>query len=89
VIAFRVNGVIFWSWHVWVTDDPGNGSTYKSFPGVKRKRNDGTVEVIPDSEWKWMDRNLGAVNNSITGTEWNRNGGLLYQWGEKILFLLW
>ncbi|WP_157798811.1 T9SS type A sorting domain-containing protein [Chryseobacterium geocarposphaerae] len=83
VIAFRVNGVIFWSWHVWVTEDPSNGSTYKSFPGVKRKRNDGTVEVIPDSEWKWMDRNLGAVSNSITGTEWNRNGGLLYQWGRK------
>ncbi|MCA6067481.1 T9SS type A sorting domain-containing protein [Chryseobacterium sp. RG1] len=83
VIAFRVNGEIFWSWHVWVTEDPSNGSSYKSFPGVKRKRNDGVVEAIPDSEWKWMDRNLGAVSNSITGTEWNRNGGLLYQWGRK------
>jgi len=83
VIAFKINGQIFWSWHVWVTEDPSNGSTYKSFPGVKRKRNDGTVELIPDSEWKWMDRNLGAVSNSMTGTEWNRNGGLLYQWGRK------
>jgi len=83
VIAFRINGEIFWSWHVWVTEDPSNGSSYKSFPGVKRKRNDGTVEVIPDSEWKWMDRNLGAISSSITGTEWNRNGGLLYQWGRK------
>jgi hypothetical protein len=83
VIAFRINGEIFWSWHVWVTEDPSNGSSYKSFPGVKRKRNDGSVEVIPDSEWKWMDRNLGAVSNSMTATEWNRNGGLLYQWGRK------
>lgn len=83
VIAFRVNGDIFWSWHVWVTDDPTNGSAYKSFAGVTRERNDGIIEVIPDSEWKWMDRNLGAVERTITGMEWNRNGGLLYQWGRK------
>ncbi|WP_370900579.1 T9SS type A sorting domain-containing protein [Chryseobacterium gossypii] len=83
VIAFRVNNEIFWSWHVWVTDDPTNGSTYKSYPGVKRQRSNGVIEVIPDSDWGWMDRNLGAVGNTITGTEWNRNGGLLYQWGRK------
>jgi hypothetical protein len=83
VIAYRVNGEIFWSWHVWVTDDPTNGSTYKSFDGVKRQRADGTVELIPDSDWGWMDRNLGALSNTITGTEFNKNGGLLYQWGRK------
>jgi hypothetical protein len=83
VIAFRVDGEIFWSWHIWVTDDPTNGSEYKSFEGVTRERNDGTVETIPDSDWKWMDRNLGSVSGTITGTEWNRNGGLLYQWGRK------
>lgn len=83
VITFRVNGEIFWSWHVWVTDDPTNGSSYKSFIGVTRERNDGVIEIIPDSDWQWMDRNLGAVSGSITGTEWNRNGGLLYQWGRK------
>ncbi|MCT6706771.1 hypothetical protein N4286_14265, partial [Staphylococcus aureus] len=26
VVVFRVNGEIFWSWHIWVTDDPTNGS---------------------------------------------------------------
>lgn len=83
VIAFKINGEVYWSWHVWVTDNPINGTTYKSFDGVKRQKNDGTVELIPDSEWKWMDRNLGALSNTITGTEYNKNGGLLYQWGRK------
>ncbi len=30
-----------------------------------------------------MDRNLGAITNSNTNGEWNRSGGLLYQWGRK------
>ncbi|KFF09578.1 hypothetical protein IX38_03545 [Chryseobacterium luteum] len=83
VIALRVNGEIYWSWHVWVTDDPANGSTYKSFDNITRVRADGTVEQIPDSEWGWMDRNLGALSSSITSSDWNRNIGLLYQWGRK------
>ncbi|WP_313093461.1 T9SS type A sorting domain-containing protein [Chryseobacterium flavum] len=83
VIAFRVNGEIYWSWHVWVTDDPSNGPSYKSFDHLKRVRADGVIEEIPDSDWKWMDRNLGALSNSITGSDWNRNSGLLYQWGRK------
>lgn len=83
VVALRINGEIFWSWHIWVTDTPENGSAYKSFSRVSRQRNNGAVELIPDSDWRWMDRNLGAVGNTITGTEWNKNGGLLYQWGRK------
>lgn len=83
VIAFRVDGQIYWSWHVWVTDDPSNGSKYKSYPNVKRQRADGITETIPDSDWGWMDRNLGAVGSSITADEWIKNGGLLYQWGRK------
>lgn len=83
VVAFRVAGEIFWSWHIWVTDDPSNGSKYKSYPNVKRERADGIVENIPDTDWGWMDRNLGAVGSSLTANEWNRNGGLLYQWGRK------
>jgi hypothetical protein len=51
VIAFRVDGEIYWSWHVWVTDDPSNGSAYKSYPNVKRQKADGTIETIPDEEW--------------------------------------
>jgi len=51
VIAFRINGEIFWSWHVWVTDDPTNGSAYKSFETIKRQRNDGVIEQIPGGGW--------------------------------------
>ena len=83
VVTLKINGEVFWSWHIWVTDTPENGSTYKSFTGVSRQRNNGTVELIPDSEWRWMDRNLGAIGSSITATEWTKNGGLLYQWGRK------
>ncbi|SEH37636.1 T9SS type A sorting domain-containing protein [Chryseobacterium culicis] len=83
VVAYKVNGEIFWSWHVWVTDDPTNGSTYKSYDDVKRQLSDGTVENIPNAEWGWMDRNLGALGNSLNGDGWNKNGGLMYQWGRK------
>lgn len=83
VVALRINGEIYWSWHIWVTDDPSNGSTYKSFPGVTRERSNGTIEAIPDADWGWMDRNLGAISSSMTSSEWNRSGGLLYQWGRK------
>ncbi|SDQ53326.1 Por secretion system C-terminal sorting domain-containing protein [Chryseobacterium soldanellicola] len=83
VIAFKVGGEVYWSWHVWVTDNPENGSKYKSFSGLKRERKDGTVELIPDSDWGLMDRNLGALSGSMTSGDWNKNGGLLYQWGRK------
>lgn len=83
VIGLRINGEIYWSWHIWVTDDPTNGTTYNSYPGVTRQRSDGIIEVIPESDWQWMDRNLGAVSSSMTSSEWNRSGGLLYQWGRK------
>ncbi|MCY0969102.1 PKD domain-containing protein [Chryseobacterium wangxinyae] len=83
VVTYKVNGEIYWSWHIWVTDDPTNGSTYKSYTAVQRQLTNGTLENIPDSEWKWMDRNLGAVSSSLTGSNWDKNGGLLYQWGRK------
>jgi hypothetical protein len=84
VIALRgTDGQIYWSWHVWVTDEPRNGTKYKSFDGVTRQRNDGTIEPIPASDWGWMDRNLGALTGTITSDDWNRSGGLLYQWGRK------
>ncbi|WP_435524684.1 hypothetical protein [Chryseobacterium indoltheticum] len=27
-----------------------------------------------------------ALSNSITADDWNKNGGLLYQWGRKDLY---
>lgn len=83
VIAYKIDGVVYWSWHVWVTDDPTNGSTYKSYDDVKRELSNGTVETIPNSEWGWMDRNLGALGGTLNGEGWNRSGGLMYQWGRK------
>lgn len=86
VIAYEVNGEIFWSWHVWVTDNPvQNGADYISVSSfsVQKRSNTGEVTDIPQSDWKWMDRNLGATSAELTGPDWNRNGGLLYQWGRK------
>ncbi|MEG1931338.1 MAG: hypothetical protein RR131_09395, partial [Anaerovorax sp.] len=83
VIAFKIDGKIAWSWHVWVTDNPTDGSTYRSFENVKRETANGDTEIIPAGDWKWMDRNLGAISSSNTSGEWNRSGGLLYQWGRK------
>ena len=83
LIVYKVDGTIYWSWHVWVTDDPSNGSTYMAYQQTSRERKDGKIEVIPPNEWGWMDRNLGAISNSLTEEGWNRNNGLLYQWGRK------
>jgi len=83
VIVFKVDGKIYWSWHVWVTDDPSNGSNYMSVDGVRRELKNGKTEVIPAADWGWMDRNLGAISSGITEEGWTRNNGLLYQWGRK------
>ncbi len=85
VIVYKVNNEIYWSWHVWVTDNPTNGTTYRSFEThpIHRTLNDNTLEEIPIDELRWMDRNLGALGEKLTGTNWNKAGGLLYQWGRK------
>lgn len=63
---------VVWSWHVWVTDDPGNGPSFGHTSGTRSlefiKSNNvsctncydaGTsVSFIP----KYMDRNLGATD---------------------------
>ncbi|UWX59548.1 T9SS type A sorting domain-containing protein [Chryseobacterium oranimense] len=77
VISYKVNDKIYWSWHVWVTDDPGiNGSTYHH--GFEKNKDGNTV-----TDWKWMDRNLGATNASFVGNDWHKSAGLQYQWGRK------
>jgi hypothetical protein len=77
VISYKVNDKIYWSWHVWVTDDPGiNGSTYHH--GFEKNKDGNTV-----TNWKWMDRNLGATNASFVGNDWHKSAGLQYQWGRK------
>ncbi len=75
VIAFKVNGTIYWSWHIWVTDDPTNGVSYTQ--GFETDIHDNAIQV------KYMDRNLGALSNSFLGHNWHKSGGLLYEWGRK------
>lgn len=47
VVAMKVNGEIYWSWHIWCTD-------YN--PNLK----EGQQEL---NGFVWMDRNLGATYN--------------------------
>ncbi|KFE97272.1 PKD domain-containing protein [Chryseobacterium luteum] len=83
VVALKVNNKIIWSWHIWVTDDPTGGVTYghvnNDGPLAKYVENGVTKTFIP----KWMDRNLGATNKNFIGYDWNKSGGLMYQWGRK------
>ncbi|MGG7552557.1 T9SS type A sorting domain-containing protein [Chryseobacterium arthrosphaerae] len=76
VVTYKVNDQIYWSWHIWATDDPTNGSTYHH--GFEKDKDGNTV-----TNWKWMDRNLGAVNASFLGNNWHKSAGLQYQWGRK------
>lgn len=75
VIAFKVNNNIYWSWHIWATDNPENGVTYAQ--GFETDIDNNSFEP------QYMDRNLGAVNKSFVGNSWNKSGGLQYQWGRK------
>ncbi|WP_312766227.1 hypothetical protein [Epilithonimonas sp.] len=74
-IALKVNGVIYWTWHIWVTDDPADGAVY----GQGFETNVLNQAFIP----KYMDRNLGATNAHFLGHNWHKSGGLMYQWGRK------
>ena len=75
VIAFKVDGTIYWSWHVWVTDNPENGNVYSQ--GFETDIS-GTPFTV-----QYMDRNLGATSGSFLGNQWQKSGGLLYEWGRK------
>lgn len=68
---------VYWSWHIWVTDDPTQGVEY-GHPLFPERDIDGNI-FTP----KFMDRNLGATSNTFLGNEWNKSGGLYYQWGRK------
>ena len=72
VVAAKLDDVIVWSWHVWVTDyDP------MSDPFVWTDKSTGT-------SYTFMDRNLGARN----AKKYDAGSlGLLYQWGRKDPFV--
>lgn len=75
VVAFKVNGEIFWSWHVWVTDNPENGVVYQH--GFESNFDDVPATI------QYMDRNLGAVSNHFIGNNWQKSSGMMYEWGRK------
>lgn len=75
VIAFRVDEQIYWTWHIWVTDNPENGTDYTH--GYETDIDGNLIRV------KYMDRNLGATTNNFLGNDWGKSGGLLYEWGRK------
>lgn len=75
VIAFKVDGVIYWSWHVWVTDNPENGVAYGH--GTETDAAGNPISI------HYMDRNLGASAAGFLGNDWHRSGGLMYEWGRK------
>nr|WP_241150192.1 fimbrial protein [Bacteroides ovatus] len=70
VVAMKVNGEIYWSWHIWCTD-------YN--PNLK----EGQQEL---NGFVWMDRNLGAIYNKYNEEGGIKSKGFLYQWGRKDLF---
>jgi len=74
-IAFKVDGVIYWTWHIWVTDNPAYGAAY----GQGFETNIFNQSFTPE----YMDRNLGATNAHFLGNDWHKSGGLMYQWGRK------
>lgn len=70
VVAMKVNGEIYWSWHIWCTDyNPNLKEGQQEFNG-----------------FVWMDRNLGATYNKYNEEGGIKSKGFLYQWGRKDLF---
>ncbi len=72
VVVLKEDGVIRWSWHVWVLNSDND-------PTVSNYKTAGTYTI--------MDRNLGATTNfaPIDNND-VRSFGLLYQWGKNIPF---
>ncbi|MDR0511131.1 MAG: hypothetical protein LBH06_08580 [Rikenellaceae bacterium] len=72
----HATGKIVWSWHIWVTTyDPSTTNDQYTSTGNKASN-------APDAGTNntFMDRNLGALNNTPGDTG---SLGLLYQWGRK------
>lgn len=75
VVALKVDGKIYWSWHIWVTDNPENGVVYDHGREMDAEGNPVAIQ--------YMDRNLGATSGSFLDDQWQKTGGLMYEWGRK------
>lgn len=75
VVTLKVNQTVYWSWHIWVTDNPESGVVYNH--GTETDINGNLISI------QYMDRNLGATSNSFLTNQWQKSGGLMYEWGRK------
>ncbi|MDR2917714.1 MAG: hypothetical protein LBV74_23225 [Tannerella sp.] len=71
VISMTVNGIQYWTFHLWVTEyNPYEAAGQKLYPGLSGATNN-----------VFMDRNLGALNNKYDDEGSSR--GLYYQFGRN------
>lgn len=68
VAVVTQEGEILWSWHLWVAD-------YKPETALFT-----TPANASGTTWTFMDRNLGALNNTPNSFD---SHGMIYQWGRK------
>lgn len=80
--AFDKDGIVIWSWHIWVCPemyDPNTGQIIE----------EEFLENWTLSGYKMMDRNLGALSNMPFYDQKSSvaSMGLQYQWGRKDPFI--
>ncbi len=75
--GYDKDGVLKWSWHIWVIPDYDNGVKTETWV------TQGAANTVNADGYQMMDRYLGAYSNQ-PGT---RSYGLLYQWGRKDPFI--
>jgi len=73
LVSLRINGVIRWSWHLWVTD-------YNPDNPVSPDKTFFWNNITTKGDYVFMDRNLGATSPE-QGNE--SNMGMYYQWGRN------
>jgi hypothetical protein len=66
-VGLYIDDVIFWSWHVWITNyDPSL-----------------TASQVTNNGFTFMDRNLGSWENIANPAQQGKRVGHTYQWGRK------
>ena len=76
--AFDANGVLLWSWHLWICPDMDNNGN-----GIVDAGEIASHLELWSTGYTFMDRNLGALSPKPGLASL----GLLYQWGRKDPFI--
>lgn len=71
LVYVSVDGFVLWQWHIWVLDNDPTSET-----ATKYCYNNGQTTYV------FMDRNLGATNNTLVTDTMSSAYGLYYQWGR-------